>query len=441
MQKIVFIILIFISTSTVAQEFKRPLTLDEAIKYATEHSPSLNIERMKAEEANITVKENRLQYIPNIHFSGDIRRNLIIPATPVPANVFNPAAEESELMYLKFNTKWNSSAGININYDLFNPEKVNHVSEKEHQLKIQKYNTQITEQNLKEKISIAYAESVIAYEQVHLLSGDTAFYKGLLQNANQLFIKEKISLSEKNDVHRAFNESLTDYLEAEKIAYDRKAELLYLIGMEVSSENIELVSLEEDLQSLLEKMEINTLPVFSSTNLEEAKQQEIVDLAALKVKSASLKYAPTITLNGFYGTNYYNNELDLFNNRYWRGNSYIGISISIPVTQSLNTSKEVSRLRLQKLMESEYLRDIRNNKEKELLSQLSLLQLRKESFELSKENWELSQQNSIAVQKQYEKGYIQQTDLLKENQKIKQSRHMFLQSAYDLFTAIISMNY
>ena len=188
-------------------------------------------------------------------------------------------------------------------------------------------------------------------------------------------------------------------------------------------------------------MEINTLPVFSSTNLEEAKQQEIVDLAALKVKSASLKYAPTITLNGFYGTNYYNNELDLFNNRYWRGNSYIGISISIPVTQSLNTSKEVSRLRLQKLMESEYLRDIRNNKEKELLSQLSLLQLRKESFELSKENWELSQQNSIAVQKQYEKGYIQQTDLLKENQKIKQSRHMFLQSAYDLFTAIISMNY
>ena len=164
-----------------------------------------------------------------------------------------------------------------------------------------------------------------------------------------------------------------------------------------------------------------------------------MELAALRIRSASLKYAPTLTLNGYYGTNYYNNELSLFNNDYWRGNSYIGLSLKIPITQSINTAKEVSRLRLRKMIESENLREIRNNRNKERLKELTLLRVRKENYQLNQQNWEMSQQNSLALQMQFDKGYIQQSDLLNEQQKIKQSRHLFLQSAYDLLCSLITM--
>lgn len=424
------------SASSFSQEIKSLLTLDEAVKYAIENSPVLNIEKMKLEQANIKVIESQLGFIPNIYLSGDFRRNLIIPETPVPANVFDPTVQNDELMYLKFNTKWNTSAGININYDLFNPEKINRVAEQKHQLKIQEYDAQITEDDLREKIALAYAECVIANEQKLLLIGDTAFYTALLNNSNQLFLKEKISLVEKNNSQKAYNESIIDLLEAEKIANDRKAELLYLIGMEVTLQNIESLSLQEDIETLLKKMEHNSLPSF---DIEKARQQEVVDLAQLRIKSASLKYAPTLTLNGYYGSNYYKNDLTLFNNNFWRGNSYVGLSIKVPITQSLSTSKEVSRLRLQKLMESENLRDLQNIRSKDRLNDLSQLQVRKENHRLNHQNWEMSRQNSQAAQVQFDKGYIKQSDLLNEIQKMKQNRQLFLQSAYDLFNSLITM--
>ena len=437
MQKIVFILILFYSTSTFAQKVDIMLTLDDAINYAIEHSPTLNIERIKLNEANISIKESQLQYIPNIYLTSDVRQNLIIPATPVPANVFDPSAQEGELMYLKFNTKWNSSAGVNLNYDLFNPEMLNSVAEQQHQLKIQEYDAQLSEEELREKVALAYAECVIANEQQQLLKGDTAYYASLLSNANTLFLKEQISLSQKNDAHRAFNKSLTDFLEAEKIVDDRKAELLYLIGMDVTTDKIESLILQEDIQTLLQKIKQKAQSDYS--DLEEARQLEVVDLAALRIRSASLKYAPTLTLNGYYGTNYYNNEFSLFNNDYWRGNSYIGLSLKVPITQSINTAKEVSRLRLRKMIESENSREIRNNRNKERLKELTLLRVRKENYQLNQQNWEMSQQNSLALQMQFDKGYIQQSDLLNEQQKIKQSRHLFLQSAYDLLCSLITM--
>lgn len=434
---VTYIQIILFSAIAVAQE---PVTLDRAINYAMEHSPVMSVNKMKLEESSIQVEESRLQYIPDIYLSGDLRRNLIIPATPVPANVFDSSAAEGELMYLKFNTKWNSSAGINLKYDLFNPEKVNSVAQQQHQLRIQEYDTEISEADLRERVALAYADCVIAKEQMKLLKEDLAYYEELMNNANQLFMKEKIGLSEKNDAHRAYNESIAAYIEAEKITGDTKAELLYLIGMDVTTENVETLTLSEDIPALLQKMEKKVLTNNSVNVLEIMRQQEVTDLAALKVKSARLKYAPTLSLNGYYGTNYYNNELSLFNTRFWRGNSYIGLSLMMPITKSLNTSKEVSRLRLQQRMEAENLRDIRNKLEKDRLNELSLLQVRQENYKLSRENWELSHQNSKAVQLQYEKGYIKQSELLNEQQKIKQSRYSFLQAAYDLFNSLISIN-
>lgn len=187
----------FFSASTFAQEADMLFTLEETINYAIEHSPTLNIEKIKLEEANILIKESRLQYIPDIYLTGDIRRNLIIPATPVPAYVFNPSAQEDELMYLKFNTSWNSSAGVNLNYDLFNPEKTHRVAEQQHQFKIQELDSKISQENLREKVALAYAECVIANEQQQLLKGDTAYYASLLNNATNLYLKEQISLSQK----------------------------------------------------------------------------------------------------------------------------------------------------------------------------------------------------------------------------------------------------
>jgi len=417
------------------------LTMEETIAYALEHAPERIRQKLMVGEAELRLDEARLQNLPDIYASGDLRRNLIIPSTPVPAHLFDPDAQEGELMYLRFNTSWNASAGLNLSYDLFSPEKVNRVGEQKQQLKIQQYDEMISEKELREQVAIAYAECVIAEEQLRSCVQDTTYYALLLSNAGDLYKKEQLSLVEKNKAQQAYNESVANCLRAEKIAADARANLLFLAGAEVTPQTVATLQLEEDIPTLLSKMEQHASTSVTGKELEVMKQLERVSLAALRTGSAEWKYAPTLSLNGYLGTNYYNNELRLFNDRYWRGNSYLGLSLKIPISQSLTTAKEVSRLRLQQRLEEASLLEIRNRQEKERLQEQSQLVVQRESYRLSEENMAISEQNLEAAQMQYEKGYILQQELLSEQLKAQFARQSYLQAAYDLFTGLVTMKH
>lgn len=415
------------------------LKLEEAIAYALEHAPERIRQKLQVGEAVIRLEEARLQHLPDIYASGDLRRNLIIPSTPVPAHLFDPDASEGELMYLRFNTTWHASAGINLSYDLFSPEKVNRVGEQKQQLKIEQYDEMISEKELREQVALAYAACVIAEEQLHSCKQDTAYYALLLRNAGDRYAKEQLTLVAKNEAQKAFNESVANCLRAEKIAADAKANLLYLAGAEVNPESVAALQLDENIPTLLGKMEQTSSLVPSWKELEMMKQQEMVSLAALRIRSAEWKYAPTLSLNGYLGTNYYNNELRLFNDRYWRGNSYIGLSLKVPISQALSTAKEVSRQRLQQRLEEATLQEICNRQEKERLQETSQLTVQRESYRLSGENLAMSEQNLRAAQLQFEKGYILQQELLSEQLKAQLTRQSYLQAAYDLFTILVTI--
>lgn len=415
------------------------LKLEETIAYALEHAPERIRQKLQVGEAVIRLEEARLQHLPDIYASGDLRRNLIIPSTPVPAHLFDPDASEGELMYLRFNTTWHASAGINLSYDLFSPEKVNRVGEQKQQLKIEQYDEMISEKELREQVALAYAACVIAEEQLHSCKQDTAYYALLLRNAGDRYAKEQLTLVAKNEAQKAFNESVANCLRAEKIAADAKANLLYLAGAEVNPESVAALQLDENIPTLLGKMEQTSSLVPSWKELEMMKQQEMGSLAALRIRSAEWKYAPTLSLNGYLGTNYYNNELRLFNDRYWRGNSYIGLSLKVPISQALSTAKEVSRQRLQQRLEEATLQEICNRQEKERLQEASQLTVQRESYRLSGENLVLSEQNLRAAQLQFEKGYILQQELLSEQLKAQLTRQSYLQAAYDLFTILVTI--
>lgn len=415
------------------------LKLEEAIAYALEHAPERIRQKLQVGEAVIRLEEARLQHLPDIYASGDLRRNLIIPSTPVPAHLFDPDASEGELMYLRFNTTWHASAGINLSYDLFSPEKVNRVGEQKQQLKIEQYDEMISEKELREQVALAYAACVIAEEQLHSCKQDTAYYALLLRNAGDRYAKEQLTLVAKNEAQKAFNESVANCLRAEKIAADAKANLLYLAGAEVNPESVAALQLDENIPTLLGKMEQTSSLVPSWKELEMMKQQEMGSLAALRIRSAEWKYVPTLSLNGYLGTNYYNNELRLFNDRYWRGNSYIGLSLKVPISQALSTAKEVSRQRLQQRLEEATLQEICNRQEKERLQEASQLTVQRESYRLSGENLAMSEQNLRAAQLQFEKGYILQQELLSEQLKAQLTRQSYLQAAYDLFTILVTI--
>ncbi|MDD2552601.1 MAG: TolC family protein [Dysgonamonadaceae bacterium] len=418
----------------------RNLSLKDALRYSLQSSPTQRVNELKVEESRLKLSQISITRIPDVYLSGDFRRNLIIPSTPVPASLMDSNAPKGETIYMKFNTDWNSSAGLNLSYDLFDPEKIGEVSEYKQQLKIDEYDAQLSRRNLRADVAMAYAECLIAQVQLQSLAADTLFYDRSLQNMDDLYQKQKASLVERNMAQTAFNESLSRYLQGEDIEADAIAKLLYLMGQSVTEENIRLLQLSEDIPALYETMvSLGMQNSSDKISLEEIRQNEIVLLAKNRIKFATWKYVPTLSLTGFYGTNYYANELSLTKNEFWRGNSFIGLTLKVPITQSLITANELSQLRVRQQMETENLRDIRNTRNREWLNEETFLKTRQKEYILRQENLKMSEQNLKAAEVQSNKGYILESELLSARLEFQNARQHYLQAAYDVFSSLIML--
>ncbi|MCK9310964.1 MAG: TolC family protein [Bacteroidales bacterium] len=420
------------------------LSLDQAIRYSMTHSPEYNNKKLKQQEASMKLSETYTDRIPTVYASGDIRNNLIIPSTPVPASMLDPTASADELLYMKFATRWSSSAGINLSYDLFNPATAGKVPEQKQEVKISGYNMQLSEKELRAKVSQAYAECIIAVTQMESMAQDTVYYHNALSYSETLYVRGKMELADKNKAKTAFNESIYRFLQAQTILHAAKSKLLYVMGEEITDENIQMLHFSEDIPALYAKIASPLLndagSAFPENSLSEMRQSEVVSLAANRIKHASWKFAPTLSLSGFYGVNYFGRELQLANSSQWLGNSFIAMSLKFPITQSLSTSRELSQLRIQKQTEQENLRDIRNKLAMDWSNETAQLMARQKEYALKQNNLSMTRENFLAARSQYDKGHLLQTDLMSEESKVRTAVQDYLQAAYNLFLSCIAID-
>jgi outer membrane protein TolC len=117
----------------------------------------------------------------------------------------------------------------------------------------------------------------------------------------------------------------------------------------------------------------------------------------------------------------------------------VALSLQIPISRSLSTAKEVSRLRIQEQLERENLRDVKNNRLGELSRELARLETCKNTYRLKQSNMKLITQNIVAKQAQLQKGYTLESEFLSEKLREQNALQEYLQAAYDLLSAYINL--
>lgn len=440
MKKIYFLFLsVLLSLYAQSQEINiEALTLEDAVEYSTIHSPAVNIQRLKEQQEEIKLSQTKLDYLPDVYVTSDLRKNIIIPTTPIPATMINPSAPEGELMYMRFNTPWSSGAGLNLAFDIFNPEMIGRKSEQEKLLKISELGLQIAENELRANVTQAYIDCVIAQTQLNAIIADTTYYADLLQETETLYKREKVSLADKNNSEMNYNTSLTRFHQAKSIFHNAKINLLINLGEDVNASNLNRLRLADNIQTLYAKM--NTAQLINDDNsLSQSRQAELVSLSEIKTKNTVLKYAPSLSLSGYYGANYFGQNLNLGNSDKWFGNSFLSLSLRVPIMQSLSTSKEVSQLRMQEQIERENLRELQNSRVGELSRELTLLETYKNNYLLKQSNLKLMSENIAAKQLQLEKEYILTSEFSSEKLRGQNALQEYLQAAYDVLNAYIKV--
>lgn len=419
--------------------FLKPFSLDDAIEHALHNSPELNIQRLKERQEREELAQTRLDALPEVYGTSDMRRNLIIPRTPIPAHMIDPSAPEDELMYMRFNTPWSSGAGLNVTFDLFNPETAGKRSEQKKQLSISRMEVDISENALRAELTQAYIDCAIARSQVESTIADTIYFYTLRQEMENLFQLGKIPMIQKNLSEINHNAAVARYLQAENILHDAQVNLLNRMGEESDGNNPDWLNLSDDIESLYVKLTAGN-PSVGNRSLSQSKLSQQLALSQLKTRHMKLRYLPTISLTGYYGANYFGRDLQLGNGDKWFGNSFVALSLHIPISQSISTSKGVSQLRLQEMIDHENLREFQNNRNNALSKELAQLENLTRDYLLKHRILELRIENLSARGAEKQKGYIPESDFQNEKQLERNARREFLQAAYEVLSAHVRID-
>lgn len=144
------------------------LSLEEAIQVAVANSPEIKRALLSVDDAEQLVKIAYSEVYPNISSSMSYTRNMEIPVSYLPAQIFDPNAEEGTLVPIPFGTDNNWQGGITVNQNIFTGEVFVGLSTSTVFKTVQQENLRAATQQIITQTRIAYYQVLVAGEQVRL---------------------------------------------------------------------------------------------------------------------------------------------------------------------------------------------------------------------------------------------------------------------------------
>ena len=376
-----------------------------------------------AQQELLEIKSNR---IPVFYIDANIQRNLIIPTTPVPAIAFDPNAQEGAIIPLKFATKWSSKAGVQVEWNIFNPTRK--VEEQQKELEIQKseLDQQLTLQNWKKDATLAYASIVFATQQYNSTQEDTKIYE------------ELVSISKAR--HEAGREPSSSFIAAQQ---------------ELERHNIQVYQtwsvLKEADQELRKYTNLDTIQQLSSNfddilrNIQgfdksgyEIKSLEIdKSISELQLASVKKQLLPILTFNGYLGKQYFSNELKLARKEEWFGNSFVNLSLRIPLSEYFTSQPTIRKISLNAELIDKQIQEIARNEEIEYTQNELKISAAEKKLESYSKIEVLALQNKQEQQEAYKAGRILLTDYCQTLMSYKKAKQDVWQAQYDLLKLLI----
>lgn len=300
------------------------------------------------EAAQLEITAEKGKRLPLIYAEGNLQRNIITPITPVPANAFDPDAAPGEILPLKFATDWSSRAGLNFSMNLFNPQTAGAIRIAELDKKSKELDIEKTVKDWKRNATEAYAKVVLSSKQYEQAIQDTVYYSKILEITASRFKSGRTTELDFNKAQQEVINKKTQLAEAYKVLLVSNAELSSYIDMTKFS------FLSSPISIIIEKLS----PEQQNIELEQlslSRQKLAMQLSELKKEAL-----PTISLNSFYGSQFYSNNFSIWDNNYWNGNAYVNIGIRIPITEAFDRSIRKRRFSIeQQTLESQYREQIK----------------------------------------------------------------------------------
>lgn len=230
-----------------------------------------------------------------------------------------------------------------------------------------------------------------------------------LLRAEQDFERKKIQIFETWSVLRDANLELFKYIDIQKV---------------------------ERLSTSIDEI-ILTLRTYSNNNFKSDLIQQ--DLLNNEIEKNILKkqLLPTLTVNGYYGAQYFNEHLNLTNKTNWYGNSYISLALRLPITDYLVQNKYLEKNILEAKLNNLKLQESYKNHEIEQQQKSSKIKATELKIQSLKKILSMSEELIKNKQINFENGRILMADYKKVLIEHNANLQDLWQTQYDMISLLI----
>lgn len=397
-------IFVFLIQSVILQAQQVFDSLKEVWEYSLLNNPENTIYRLRVEQASQDKKTANSYLFPKaaVGFSG--QKSIEIPETPVPGEL---VGKPGQAVYMKFGQNYSYNSGITVSKTLLDWQS-------KAQAKIAKLNVSLTEaqkdyfeQTLKEQVAQVYYAALTANKAVMISHKD-------FETADSLYLLAKDRFEQGLIDGLVFNQAkINKNTVIQKLEQNKFYEIQWLhnlrllLGLAATDSLIlsENISAENHLQLISD-------PISNEKYTKLYSLQS--DISKVEITRALARFTPKIDIIRYYGVQQYQNDFSLsFKSSDWKPNSYLGLSISIPIftgfaNKTQYSSAKISRLIAQQKFQDETRKATINDSI--LLSNYSssakLMQVSSETFFVSGNSVELASQK-------YAQGVISLDEYLK----------------------------
>lgn len=413
MKKKIFYICLLISAQTFGQELSLSKTLELA------NNPEYKQAELDVLKQEINLKIQKSKRLPLIYGEANMQRNLIVPVTPVPAIAFDPNAKPGEITPLKFATDWSAKAGVQFSVDIFNSQNHLNIKQAENLSKKSELNKKESLESFKNLIIDLYAQTYLAQQQFELSIQNEKNFKETLDILIKRNEAGRVADLEKNlALQKAYELTLTAD-EAEMVLKNKWLQLSTYLN--ISDFDMISTSIEEIIQSNFE------------TDDFEIKQLQLdLDAKQIEIRNNKLNAIPKLTFNAFYGGQFYDNQLKILKAENWFGNSYVNLTLRIPLTENFETSLKNKQFQYEKEITQNKIEVLTRQKETARLQKQNEILMLTQKVNTFKEIVALAKTNVTIIKNQVDLGTVLISEYNKELENLFSQYLKLWQTSYDL---------
>ena len=420
------------STATFAQAESFEMTLQQAQGYAIQNSYMSITADKDVQIADRQVLETIGTGLPQVNASANFQKYVQTPLSLIPANIFGgPEGEFSEVF---FGTEMQAGANLRIDQLIFSGSYIVGLQAAKTFLQISKNDKKKTAIEVKNMVTVAYGNAVVALRNVEILKENV---ESLEQSAFEIGELYKNGFAEQQDKDQ-IDLTLANVKNAQEQAVRTVGvvnnQLKFVMGMEISS----TLNLTDDLKtvtSLSSSQDYLTIEFDVTSHIDYQiinTQEKATSLLLKQQKSTVLP-----SLSAFYNlsSNAFANEFDFLDNKRFYNGQLVGLNLSIPLFSGFGRMTRIQQAQLnvekievaKKQVEQQLAINAQNSKSQYTFA-LS-------QYNTTEGNLNLAQRIYTKTKIKYEEGISASLELTQANNQLLQSQTSYISAAVQLIQA------